>query len=172
MKARLILNKNQRLMLLCEDGTIEKVTDNLLFNFLTRFNREDAFFSNGSQGFWKTEYCPDMTMYPGETVAFIADNKTLIIQDFKPFMPLVEYVEDFKEYISVPEFAARNDKSVEMVKVYCREGRIPGAKKVARNWLIPSDAEYPVEKSRQREGRRGPRPNMRKKNRQDSDKER
>jgi len=92
MKARLILNKTQRLMLLCEDGTIEKVTDNLLYNFLTRFNQENVTFSNGTLGSWKTEYCPDMTMYPGKTVAFIADNKTLIIQDFAPFMPLVEGV--------------------------------------------------------------------------------
>ena len=172
MKARLILNKSQRLMLLCEDGTIEKVTDNLLYNFLTRFNQENVTFSNGTLGSWKTEYCPDMTMYPGKTVAFIADNKTLIIQDFAPFMPLVEYEEEFTEYISVPEFAARNDKSVEMVKVYCREGRIPGAKKVARNWLIPSDAEYPVDKRRQREGRRGPRPHMRKKAPQETENER
>lgn len=162
MKARMILDEKQRLMLLCADGTIAKVDDTILYNFLTRFDRKDDYFSGGDRGVWLTESCPEMAAYPGQTIAVIADNHSLIVNDFAPFLPLLKYEGNSQKYITTTEFAKRHNKSVEIVKVFCRSNRIPGAKKVGRAWLIPEDAQYPVDEASRRPGNPGPRPHMRK----------
>lgn len=150
MKARLIRNADQRLVLLCGDGTIMTANDLALYELLTDFRRNDRFV-NGTKGRWDTAY-PDISVYPGETVAFIADNDSLVVYDFKPFMSLLNAKLEMRGYISSAEFAERHDKSMEIIKVYCRTGRIPGAVKVGRAWLIPENAEYPVAPEQQKAG--------------------
>lgn len=166
MKARMILDEKQRLVLLCADGTIAEVDDTVLYNLLMRFDRKDDYFSGGKRGAWRSDSYPEMATYPGRTIAVIADNDSLIINDSAPFLPLLKYEGNTTKYITTSDFAKRHDKSVEIVKVFCRNNRIPGAKKVGRSWLIPEDAEYPVDELNRREGNRGPRPHMRKAARQ------
>ena len=50
------------------------------------------------------------------------------------------------EYIEVRKAALKWDLQERRVTALCRLGRIEGAKKVGKLWLIPSDAEKPVDK--------------------------
>lgn len=54
------------------------------------------------------------------------------------------------KYISVTEFAAKYGISERTARNYCALGKIVGATLVGKTWNIPSDAELPGRKSRQR----------------------
>jgi len=49
------------------------------------------------------------------------------------------------EYIIVKQAAEKWDLKVRRVQQLCEEGRIPGAVRPARDWLIPKDAEKPID---------------------------
>ena len=49
------------------------------------------------------------------------------------------------EYISAPEAAKKWCISERRVQKLCEEKRIPGVAKFSRMWLIPKDAEKPVD---------------------------
>lgn len=49
------------------------------------------------------------------------------------------------EYISAPEAAKMWGISERRVQKLCEENRIPGVAKFSRMWLIPKDAEKPVD---------------------------
>jgi len=49
------------------------------------------------------------------------------------------------EYISAPEAAKKWRISERRVQKLCEENRIPGVAKFSRMWLIPKDAEKPVD---------------------------
>ena len=145
MKARLIKNADQRYVILGSDGTIAAANDQNLFDFLTGFRTNDGCFA-GTNGRWDAEY-PDMTLYPGETMAFIADNSSLVVYNFQPFALLLNSDVRKFGFLTTQEFAERHNRSIEIIKAFCRDGRIPGAKKVGGIWLIPKEAEYPVDES-------------------------
>ena len=48
-------------------------------------------------------------------------------------------------YVSVKEMALRWNLGVGMVSKYCADNRIPGAKKDKGKWLIPDDAQKPID---------------------------
>ncbi len=50
------------------------------------------------------------------------------------------------DYETVTECSARLNVPRERVKVWCKLGKLPGAKLVNRWWLIPSDAVAPQDK--------------------------
>ena len=50
--------------------------------------------------------------------------------------------------MTVKEAAKRWDVSERRIGILCQEGRIPGAYKEGRRWLIPDDAEKPVDQRR------------------------
>lgn len=50
------------------------------------------------------------------------------------------------EYMSCAEAAAKWSISVRRVQKLCEGGRIPGAVKFSRVWLIPKDAEKPIDR--------------------------
>ena len=54
------------------------------------------------------------------------------------------------ELITAKEYAKKNGRSVEQIKVYCRNGRIPGAYKHERDWVIPSSAPYPEDRRKKK----------------------
>ena len=142
MKARLVKTKNGKLRLLCEDGTLAICTKILLFDFLTNF--KTCNFTGGDAGRWDIE-SPDMVSYPGNTVAHITDSRQLVIYDFTPFSFAVSKSPEFMEYLSTEEYAKRHNVSREIIKVYCRDGRIEGAKRIGNRWAIPETAPYPVD---------------------------
>ena len=49
------------------------------------------------------------------------------------------------EYMSCPEAAKKWGISERRVQVLCRENRIPGVSKLGYMWLIPKDAEKPID---------------------------
>lgn len=49
------------------------------------------------------------------------------------------------EYISAPEAAEKWGISERRVQKLCEEKRIPGVARFSRMWLIPKDAEKPVD---------------------------
>lgn len=154
MKARLI-RKGSKYSLLCQDGSIARADNLLLYQLLTNFSRTDDYFS-GKEGRWDDKY-GDMSLVPGMTYALLTDDKNLVISDFAPFETLLNAKLFSDSYVSASEFAKRNGKSAEIVKVYCRQGRIVGAKKVGRSWMIPAHAGYPVDPIYQKVGHLGPR---------------
>ena len=49
------------------------------------------------------------------------------------------------EFISAPEAAKKWGISERRVQKLCKENRIPGVTKISRMWLIPKDAEKPID---------------------------
>ncbi|EPY2272921.1 helix-turn-helix domain-containing protein [Clostridium sporogenes] len=49
------------------------------------------------------------------------------------------------DYISAPEVAKKWGISERRVQKLCKENRIPGVVRFGRMWLIPKDAEKPVD---------------------------
>lgn len=52
------------------------------------------------------------------------------------------------ELLTTKEYAKLHHKSVEQIKVHCRNNRIAGAYKFERDWLIPCGAPYPEDARR------------------------
>lgn len=134
--------------LLCWDGSLKRLKTRELVDFFTRF-RDDRYLSGGEDGRWD-ETALDLSETGGDMVAYItsaADRQNLVIVDPSPFLVLFKTTADTpRDYISVNEYAEMYGVSKEVVKVYCREGRIPGAYKAGqRQWLIPKEAPYPVD---------------------------
>lgn len=50
------------------------------------------------------------------------------------------------EYISTKEASAKWGISTTRITILANEGRIPGAKRIGRNWMIPASATKPVER--------------------------
>lgn len=48
-------------------------------------------------------------------------------------------------YISIKEASEKWDISHSRIRLLCREGRIEGAIKIGRNWVIPSDTAKPID---------------------------
>lgn len=147
MRLRLLKNNNGDLEVLCSNGYMMKPDKAEIRHILFDFNRiekvEKSIANSESANMWFDKY-PDIVAYPGETLAYVTDNLQLVIIDFAPFSILFEQSETvFDDFITVLEYAEMHDKSVEQIKVFCRKGRIVGAKKVGRDWLIPRNAMYP-----------------------------
>lgn len=49
------------------------------------------------------------------------------------------------EYMSCPEAAKKWGISERRVQILCRDNRIPGVSKLGYMWLIPKDAEKPID---------------------------
>lgn len=146
MKARLIKDNSGAYLLLCADGTIQKADTATLTKFLRNSKYIDEV--SGSLGRW-SDVAPDMFAYEGETLAYINGNYHIIILNFLPFETLfeVESKDTIYDYISVSEYAESVGKSIEQVKVHLRNGRIPNARKIGRDWVIHKDsvAFYPAD---------------------------
>lgn len=49
------------------------------------------------------------------------------------------------EYLTTAEFAEKWGISQRRVGIYCKEGRLEGAMIKGKTWLIPADAEKPID---------------------------
>ena len=56
------------------------------------------------------------------------------------------------EYMTLKEAGEKWGVSARQINYYCSEGRIPGAEKMGTDWLIPKDAQKPVD-GRTKQGR-------------------
>lgn len=50
---------------------------------------------------------------------------------------------NLENMIPIAEYAAKIGKATITVADKCRRGALPGARKIGRDWFVPSDAEYP-----------------------------
>lgn len=142
MKLRLVKTDSEY-KILCLDGTIAAATKSELNKLLFGFKKPETI--TGIFGKWNTEY-PEMISYPGETFAYVTDNYNLVIEDFSPFSVLLNKSSVHDSVITASEYGKKHGKSIEQVKVFCRQGRIPGAVKIGRTWLLPIDAPYPEDR--------------------------
>lgn len=156
MKARLSKDAHGNVKLLYQNGSYSNGSLPLLANFILNFKNIEHF--EGKDGSWR-ESVADMAFYPGETIAIVTDDLELVIYSGDVFSGCFESSLRIGAYVTSEEYAAMHNKTQEIVKVYCREGRIQGAQKVGRAWLIPRDAPYPVPAKRQRPKSCGPRSN-------------
>lgn len=139
MRARIIKdNKNYYILYL--DGTMNVCTRREFNLFLKSFKIITDY--TGGSNHWDLEY-ERMEDYPGQTIAFIGNDNSLTIYDLKPFEFLFNYESKDEKDISASEYAQKHGKSVEQIKVLCRNNRIKGARKFGRDWLIPENAPYP-----------------------------
>ena len=139
MKARLLKDASGTIQLLFANGTIANCSESVLENFF--FNFKNIEHQDGVDGNWSSYH--DMAMYPGDTLAFVSDDYTLIVYDSSVFRSIITSNPDFTSYLTVIEYAKKMNKSREIIKTFCAKGRIAGAKMVGGRWLIPADAPYP-----------------------------
>lgn len=144
MQARLIKDKDGMFRILCSDGSIIAADVNNLYYLLTEFrNLGKVDKLSGGAEKWSDEYL-DISLYPGENYAYVTDNNQLVIIDFLPFRKLLESLDSSSNMITTAQFGKLHGKSPEQIKVLCRTGRIIGAKKIGKAWMIPEDAPYPA----------------------------
>lgn len=143
MLARLIKDKDDSMCILCSDGTIILADKNALNHFLSGFHTIEK-LGNGENR-WDREF-PEMTLYPGYEYACVTDTHQLILTDFSPFRQLFEINAALPNMITAATYAKLHGRSVEQIKVLCRRERIAGAIKLGRDWLVPADSPYPVDK--------------------------
>ena len=55
------------------------------------------------------------------------------------------------DYMTLKEASEKWGISARMINYYCADGRIPGAVKMAGVWLIPKEAEKPIDRRRKSE---------------------
>lgn len=142
MQARIIETKAKERVLLCSDGSIAELTRPVLTQLFTKFKTVNNLY--GKSGRWDQE-SSDMSVYPGKTLAYVTDDYQLLVKDGDVFASLMaENSDRYVEYLSTIDYAKKHDRSHELIKVFCREGKIMGAKKVGNTWLVPADAPYPI----------------------------
>lgn len=149
MKARLVKDQNGTVSLLCRNGSISLASMTVLSNLLLNFKEAKNF--SGSDGNWKEKW-GDMSLFPGETLAYVSDDSTLVVLNSDVFESIVEQTYRVKSLISITEYAKKHNKSREIIKVLCRDNRIIGAQKIGNAWMIPADAPYPIPPHRRRDG--------------------
>lgn len=139
MKLRLILQRKKKL-LLCPNGSIMEVDNDVLQRLLHQFKRPNTF--KGTAGYWNLTVA-DMGDVAGTTLAYVDDMSRLVLISDK----LYEEPEDVS-YVSATEYADAQGKSRAMVKRLCADGRIEGVYKTSSGWLIPANAPWPERKPR------------------------
>lgn len=60
------------------------------------------------------------------------------------------------DYMTLKETSEKWGVSVRQINYYCAGGRIPGAVKMAGVWLLPKDAEKPVDMRTKQGNRKRP----------------
>lgn len=153
MQTRLIRNKSGSLFLLLANGKMLHVEKKRLSNYL--FHHKKLLKSSRNTlsfevaGKWDDGGYDEITEYPGETIAYTNNKGYLVIVEVTPFEESLTNKKGMEEdvmFLTVKEYAEKYGKSSEQVKVFCRHGRIDGAKKIGRDWMIPQNAPYPPDR--------------------------
>lgn len=154
MLARLIEVEGE-FQLLLSDGSICKRKMVSLNVILKEFKHIDDFSERDYEDYveyWNTNDIK-MEEYTGKTIAYVNDNKELVVKDFTPFLSLFNYSEVMnniqscasEKFMSLPEYAEYVGVNPARVKVLCSQNRFPGAVKIGRNWIFLNgkDTPYP-----------------------------
>ena len=135
-----LVEKDNEYCILCEDGSIMEVNRNNLKKLLFDFKEYQKF--SGLSGYWKDKY-DNMEDYGEKIYAYVNDKRQLVIKDSAPFMDLIRY--DINEYMSVAEYATKEEKDTSRIRTLAAKGKLKGAIKLGGHgeWLIPKDCPYP-----------------------------
>lgn len=148
MKARLIKKNNQECELYLQNGYVYKADNHILTVMLRQFqNITELLASENSCSNWSDLYS-DISVIPGETAAYINDADELVIRNYQPFDVLWHDVKiDFSDIMVCEEYAQAVGKSPEQIKQFLRQDRIPGARKIGRDWVVPRSSidKYPLD---------------------------
>lgn len=152
MRAKMFKDSDGFTKILCADGSIAKADENNILLFLRQFQNIEEL--KGNDGIWNTDG-NSMEMYKNSNpiYAYITDEHQLIINNSKPFLSVFKnVVNNLQDLISVEEYARSVGKSVEQVKIHLRNGRIPNARKIGRDWVISRDSinHYPSDGRKRR----------------------
>lgn len=146
MIVRLVYESVGSYKLLCQDGTIQDISDDDVI--LTVLSLQEYCNATGKDGRWDT-FASDMGKYPAQEIAYLTTWQQTCISATDWVKNLyIEARAKLNKYVSVVEYAKLHNKSAERVKVLCREGRIAGAFKNGKVWFVPSDASYPMDARR------------------------
>lgn len=137
MKARLIYYLDTIELLLCT-GKIKKLTRPEAIEFLLNFDSECYYKGSGS---WSYENLK-MEDYHGETIAFVNDEGSLVVENSNYFRDVFKNNESIK-LVTAAEYAKLHDKQSAIIRRFCQAGRIDGAIKKGKTWLIPENSPYP-----------------------------
>lgn len=148
MKARLIKINNQECDLYLDNGYMYKADNHILTILLRQFQNLDKLLSSeDSYSNWSNAYS-DISVIPGETAAYVNDSNELVIKSYQPFDVLWNDIKiDFSDILVCEEYARAVGKSPEQIKQFLRQNRIPGARKIGRDWVIPKSSidKYPMD---------------------------
>ena len=136
MKARLLSFENTIQLLLCT-GKIKTLSFNEAYNFLSNYNAEEYYQCDSK---WDYENLT-MESYRGETIAIVCDEGNLHVSNQELFKQILENRD--AELLTVPEFAELHGKKLAIVRRLCQTGRITGAVRKGKTWLIPASSPYP-----------------------------
>ena len=94
--------------------------------------------------FAKTAKDISMDKYPGATLAYVSEDKSLVIIENYPFVPFLNKFNP-KEYLTVSEYSKLVGKSESVIKKMIKNGKIKGAYQKDKfcPWYIPKDTPYP-----------------------------
>ena len=159
MVLRIIRTPNGEERILYSDGRYVPVSDDRLRQALQN-QSSAAFLRCDGSDWWEIQY-DRMEDVEGVTLAYIDDKGNLVITEANPFLHLlVAGAEDDDEqdapaaaaadaesieYISIDEYAASVGRHPSRVRVLCRQGRFPTAKKISSRWVIPKDTPFPAD---------------------------
>ena len=147
MKAAVIrVNGLEEDLVLLPDKTVTRAYGELLKAFFLDFKQIEqlSIFRNGQHGKWDND--DPMIMKPSTIIyAYITDSDDLIVYDSSPFRDALLSLGGghTENLIDAREYALRHGKSIEQIKVYCRNGRLKGARQIGKCWAIPEDTPYP-----------------------------
>ena len=152
MRAKMFKDSDGFTKILCADGSIAKADENNILIFLKRFENIEEL--KGNDGFWNADSnLMDTYKSNNLTYAYITDEYQLIINNNEPFLSVFKNVaSNLQDLICVEEYAKSVGKSVEQVKIHLRNGRIPNARKIGRDWVISRDSinHYPSDGRKRR----------------------
>ena len=137
MKARITKKDNIYKIYFCTGLTNEYTIDEIKA-FISDFKNEKHYKTSVN-----LKFVVNYEDLDGETIAYINDDYELCIVNDKLFAEILTY--NKFNFISVKEYALKHDKSESIIKRHCREERIKGVVNIGSTWLIPDDAEYPLD---------------------------
>lgn len=150
MVLRIIRTPNGKKRILYRDGCSASATDKALLEVL--LHQANAGTLTGGDDCWELD-CNSMEEADGKTLAYIDDKGNLVISADNPFLQILTPKQEQPqapsaeredvEYISIEQYASEVERNDSRIRVLCREGRFPGAKKIGNRWVIPKGTPFP-----------------------------
>lgn len=139
MKARIIKAENELKLLLC-NGKIKTVSTDDIIEFINTYTNKDNYSLEDDYSF---DMSKDIENYVGETIVTVSDDYNLTFHSEDFFFK--NYIPKKPDYLTAKQFAEKHNRHFEVIRRYCRSGKIPSAKYENNTWYIPVNASCPVD---------------------------